>query len=60
MNDFTEKETEILKVAIRKFANNTTNLGHRRAEFELELDEEIALTSLIGKFDVDLVDDEIS
>ena len=58
MESFTQEEISILKVAIKEFAGITSNFGHpRAAQFELDNNEEKALSSLIEKFEVNL-DDE--
>ena len=59
MESFTQEEISILKVAIKEFAGITSNFGHRlAAQFELDKNEEKALSSLIEKFEVDLDEDE--
>jgi|LakMenEpi03Aug12_release.lakeMendotaPanAssembly.Ray.scaffolds.fasta_scaffold96916_8 hypothetical protein len=58
MKGFTNEEVEILKVAIKEFANNTSNISNRRfATWELEDNEEVALKSLIDKFEVNINDE---
>jgi hypothetical protein len=60
MESFTQEEISILKIAIKEFAGITSNFGHSRAaQFELDKNEEKALSSLIEKFEVDLDDDEM-
>jgi hypothetical protein len=58
MNSFTNEEVEILKVAIKEFANNTINITKSRfATWELEDNEEVALKSLIDRFKVNINDE---
>ncbi len=53
MNDLTDGEVQLLRIAIRKFAKNTTKFGHR-AEWELDKSEEESLINLIRKFNVNI------
>jgi hypothetical protein len=63
MNDFTDGEVQLLRIAIKQFARNTTKFGYR-AEWELDKSEEESLINLIRKFNVNIdfdidEDDEI-
>lgn len=59
MESFTQEEISILKVAIKEFAGITSNFGHPlAAEYELDNNEEKALSSLIEKFEVNIYDDD--
>ena len=58
MERFTEQELEIIKVAIKEFANNTSNFGGRFAEYELDKDEEVSFTNIIDKLSINL-DEEL-
>ena len=53
MNDFTDGEVQLLRIAIKQFARNTTKFGYR-AEWELDKSEEESLINLIRKFNVNI------